>query len=177
MLRKGGLAAVEPSLSPSKQSTARSSSLVSASPYGTAHDDGKHSKMKKKKASRLVKMAVAVGFGMVLLVLLVMAKSSNNNGKGVITGGTKKDGSGLLRRAVSQLDDDKDKEQDDTAGDDEGDNPEDEEEEDEAERGAAIASLPPASVYRLSVEDIYGDMVDLSKYIGMVTLIVNVACL
>jgi hypothetical protein len=132
--------------------------------------------MKKKKAPNGVKTAVAAVFGVALLVLLVMAKYNNKDGgMGAIKAKGKKGGSALLRRAVQQMEDDaKDKEQDDVAGDDDSDSPE---EPNKAEQGAAIASLPPNSVYRLSVEDLYGDMVYLSKYIGMVTLIVNVACL
>jgi hypothetical protein len=37
--------------------------------------------------------------------------------------------------------------------------------------------LPPNSIYKLSVEDNLGKMLSLEKYHGMVTLIVNVACL
>jgi hypothetical protein len=37
--------------------------------------------------------------------------------------------------------------------------------------------LPPNSIYKLSVEDVTGKMVSLEKFHGMVTLIVNVACL
>jgi hypothetical protein len=36
--------------------------------------------------------------------------------------------------------------------------------------------LPPNSVYRLQVDDIHGNVFDMSKLYGMVTLIVNVAC-
>ena len=36
--------------------------------------------------------------------------------------------------------------------------------------------LPPNSIYKLSVEDINGQMVNLEKYRDMVTLVVNVAC-
>uniref|UniRef100_A0A7S0L114 Uncharacterized protein n=1 Tax=Asterionellopsis glacialis TaxID=33640 RepID=A0A7S0L114_9STRA len=41
---------------------------------------------------------------------------------------------------------------------------------------AASTSLPPNSIYRLSVSDSNGAMVSLAKYAGMVTLVVNVAC-
>lgn len=37
--------------------------------------------------------------------------------------------------------------------------------------------IPPSSIYSLSVEDITGQMVSLKNFHGMVTLIVNVACL
>eukprot|EP00980_Cylindrotheca_fusiformis_P029907 scaffold24027_cov132-Cylindrotheca_fusiformis.AAC.2 len=37
--------------------------------------------------------------------------------------------------------------------------------------------LPPDSIYRLSVPDMSGNLVSLEKYSGMVSLIVNVACL
>jgi len=40
----------------------------------------------------------------------------------------------------------------------------------------AVDFLPPHSIYKLEVEDIYGKMVDFAKFRGMVTLIVNVAC-
>jgi hypothetical protein len=193
MLRKGGLASVEASLSPSRPTTRAVPSSSSALPgYGVEHGDGKRSKMKKKKESNLMKMAVAVVFGVALLVLLVMAKFNSipHNGmhhrgnKAAIKNAGTKDGPALLRRAVQQLDDAKDngKDDGDVGGDDAGGNPSDDPEdgaepENGVERGIAVGSLPPNSVYRLTVEDIYGDMVDLSKYIGMVTLIVNVACM
>ena len=41
---------------------------------------------------------------------------------------------------------------------------------------SAMDFLPPHSLYKLEVEDIYGKMINFSKYQGMVTLIVNVAC-
>lgn len=41
---------------------------------------------------------------------------------------------------------------------------------------SAVNFLPPHSLYKLEVEDIYGKMINFSKYQGMVTLIVNVAC-
>jgi len=41
---------------------------------------------------------------------------------------------------------------------------------------AASTSLPPNSIYRLSVKDSNGAVVSLAKYAGMVTLVVNVAC-
>ena len=37
--------------------------------------------------------------------------------------------------------------------------------------------LPPNSIYKLSVEDATGQEVSLEKYAGIVTLVVNVACL
>ena len=37
--------------------------------------------------------------------------------------------------------------------------------------------VPPDSIYKLSIEDINGKMVSLEQFHGMVTLIVNVACL
>ena len=37
--------------------------------------------------------------------------------------------------------------------------------------------LPPTSLYRVSVEDAHGQLVSLAKYAGMVTLVVNVACM
>jgi len=40
----------------------------------------------------------------------------------------------------------------------------------------AIDFLPPHSIYKLEVEDIYGKMINFAKYRGMVTLVVNVAC-
>jgi hypothetical protein len=43
--------------------------------------------------------------------------------------------------------------------------------------GQAVEFLPPNSVYKVSMESITGDLVDLSKYRGLVSLIVNVACL
>lgn len=36
--------------------------------------------------------------------------------------------------------------------------------------------LPPHSIYKLEVEDIHGEMLNFSKFRGMVTLVVNVAC-
>jgi len=42
---------------------------------------------------------------------------------------------------------------------------------------SAIEFLPPHSIYKLQMEDIGGNLVDLSKFHGMVTLVVNVACL
>lgn len=41
---------------------------------------------------------------------------------------------------------------------------------------SAADFLPPHSIYKLEVEDIYGEMINFSKFQGMVTLIVNVAC-
>ena len=41
----------------------------------------------------------------------------------------------------------------------------------------ALPFIPPSSIYSLSVEDITGKMVSLNGFHGMVTLIVNVACL
>ena len=46
-----------------------------------------------------------------------------------------------------------------------------------AEQQHAIPFIPPSSIYSLSVEDITGKMVSLNRFHGMVTLIVNVACL
>jgi hypothetical protein len=43
--------------------------------------------------------------------------------------------------------------------------------------GEAADFLPPNSIYKLSVPDIHGNLVDMSKFRGMVTLVVNVACL
>jgi hypothetical protein len=43
--------------------------------------------------------------------------------------------------------------------------------------GVAIDFLPPHSIYKLEVEDIFGKMINFSKFQGMVTLVVNVACL
>lgn len=40
----------------------------------------------------------------------------------------------------------------------------------------AIDFLPPHSIYKQEVEDIYGEMINFSKFQGMVTLVVNVAC-
>jgi len=40
----------------------------------------------------------------------------------------------------------------------------------------ALDFVPPNSLYKLEVEDIHGKMIDFSKFRGMVTLIVNVAC-
>ena len=40
----------------------------------------------------------------------------------------------------------------------------------------AMDFVPPHSIYKLEVEDIYGEMINFSKFRGMVTLIVNVAC-
>jgi len=37
--------------------------------------------------------------------------------------------------------------------------------------------IPPHSIYNLELEDIHGNFVDLSTFQGMVTLVVNVACL
>lgn len=37
--------------------------------------------------------------------------------------------------------------------------------------------IPPNSIYKLSVDDLFGNAVSLEKYYGMVTLVVNVACL
>jgi len=36
--------------------------------------------------------------------------------------------------------------------------------------------LPPYSIYKLEVENINGNIIDFSKFRGMVTLVVNVAC-
>lgn len=43
-------------------------------------------------------------------------------------------------------------------------------------RGDAVDFHPPHSIYNLEIEDIYGKMINTSKFRGMVTLIVNVAC-
>ena len=55
------------------------------------------------------------------------------------------------------------------------------EEEQPADVGLMTANdfLPPYSIYspKLEVEDIHGGMVNFSKFRGMVTLVVNVACL
>jgi hypothetical protein len=40
----------------------------------------------------------------------------------------------------------------------------------------AIDFLPPHSLYKLEVENIYGQMINFSKFKGMITLVVNVAC-
>lgn len=48
----------------------------------------------------------------------------------------------------------------------------------EVTRGEQHAAfIPPHSIYSLSVEDITGSMVSLEKFHGLVTLVVNVACL
>jgi hypothetical protein len=36
--------------------------------------------------------------------------------------------------------------------------------------------LPPNSIYRLDVFDVFGEMVSLKRYAGKVTLVVNTAC-
>jgi hypothetical protein len=36
--------------------------------------------------------------------------------------------------------------------------------------------LPPNSIYRLSVKDVFDEMVSLKQYAGKVTLVVNTAC-
>jgi hypothetical protein len=36
--------------------------------------------------------------------------------------------------------------------------------------------LPPNSIYRLSVKDVFDEMVSLKRYAGKVTLVVNTAC-
>ena len=47
----------------------------------------------------------------------------------------------------------------------------------EAVKASSAADfLPPHSIYKLEVEDIYGKIITFSKFKGMVTLIVNVAC-
>lgn len=47
----------------------------------------------------------------------------------------------------------------------------------EAVKASSAADfLPPHSIYKLEVEDIYGKIINFSKFKGMVTLIVNVAC-
>jgi hypothetical protein len=43
--------------------------------------------------------------------------------------------------------------------------------------GQEVEFLPPNSVYKVSMESIAGELIDLSKYRGLVSLIVNVACL
>jgi hypothetical protein len=43
--------------------------------------------------------------------------------------------------------------------------------------GVATNFLPPHSIYKLEVKDIFGKMINFSKFQGMVTLVVNVACL
>lgn len=43
--------------------------------------------------------------------------------------------------------------------------------------GDQSAFIPPNSLYKLSVPDLSGEMVSLEKFHGMVTLIVNVACM
>lgn len=43
--------------------------------------------------------------------------------------------------------------------------------------GEAADFLPPNSIYKLSIPDIHENLIDLSKFRGMVTLVVNVACL
>ena len=40
----------------------------------------------------------------------------------------------------------------------------------------AVDFLPPHSLYKLEVENIYGQMINFSKFQGMITLVVNVAC-
>lgn len=47
----------------------------------------------------------------------------------------------------------------------------------EVTRGSNAHFIPPHSIYSLSVEDITGKMVSLEKFHGMVTLVVNVACM
>lgn len=49
-------------------------------------------------------------------------------------------------------------------------------ENDKAPTPSAMDFVPPHSIYKLQVEDIHGKMIDFSKFRGMVTLIVNVAC-
>ena len=40
----------------------------------------------------------------------------------------------------------------------------------------AVDFLPPHSLYKLEVENIFGEMINFSKFKGMITLVVNVAC-
>jgi hypothetical protein len=47
----------------------------------------------------------------------------------------------------------------------------------EVTRGTNALFIPPHSIYSLSVSDYTGNMVSLNQFHGMVTLIVNVACL
>ena len=42
---------------------------------------------------------------------------------------------------------------------------------------SAVDFLPPHSIYKLQMEDVNGKLVDMSTFRGMVTLVVNVACL
>ena len=49
-------------------------------------------------------------------------------------------------------------------------------EENAVDTPSAIDFLPPHSIYKLEVEDIHGEMLNFSKFRGMVTLVVNVAC-
>jgi len=41
---------------------------------------------------------------------------------------------------------------------------------------SVVDFLPPHSLYNIEVEDIFGEFVNFSKFRGMVTLVVNVAC-
>jgi hypothetical protein len=47
----------------------------------------------------------------------------------------------------------------------------------EVTRGQKAVFIPPNSIYSLDVSNLTGNMVSLNKFHGMVTLIVNVACL
>jgi len=118
-------------------------------PKKRAEDGEKSSKILRHEESRTKNALVFLGI-MSLFFLAAMVKLRHNPS-------AKSRGGGLLRSPRSR--------------------PSESVELEEKTRGDKAVFIPPHSIYSLSVEDITGNMVSLEKFHGMVTLIVNVACL
>jgi hypothetical protein len=129
------------------------------------HDNDKNSKIKRQKDSQTKSVLFCLGI-IALLVVIVRVRSNHSH----------KYTPERLRKTHSSHHRLAEEEEDTSLTLSRQDN-----EEQPADVGLMTANdfLPPYSIYspNLEVEDIHGGMVNFSKFRGMVTLVVNVACL
>lgn len=121
----------------------------SAAPDAPAEDDDKGGKLRRRRQSQARSFAACLAL-LGFLVLVVMVKMNHN----------KNYTPSKLRRHRGLY------QQHDTT----------------ALEGKSVGEtvdsfLPPDSIYKLSVHDMAGNLISLAQYSGMVTLVVNVACL
>ena len=131
------------------------------------HDNDKNSKIKRQKDSQTKSVLFCLG---IIALLVVIVRVRSNHSHKYTPERLRKTHPSHHRRA--------EKEKEDTSL---TLSRQDNEEEQPADVGLMTANdfLPPYSIYspKLEVEDIHGGMVNFSKFRGMVTLVVNVACL
>ena len=134
--------------------------------FGIDHDNDKNSKIKRQKDSQT--KSVLFCLGIIALLVVIVRVRSNHSHKYTPERLRKKHDSSHHRLAELEEDTSLTLSRHDN-------------EEQPADVGLMTASdfLPPYSIYspKLEVEDIHGEIVNFSKFRGMVTLVVNVACL